>query len=97
MSRFDDFVGPCVHGRDPYTRCDKEDDPEYGGCGDLPARCAELLAIRAERDSLRSQVKTLREALRWTSSALEAGLVDGEFQETIAKARAALASSKETA
>jgi hypothetical protein len=42
-----DFIGPCAHGRDPFDRCDQEDDPEGGGCGELEPWQAEILALRA--------------------------------------------------
>lgn len=40
-----DFVGPCVHGRDPYTRC------EDG--------CENLTPDEAEVDFLRERIKVL--------------------------------------
>ena len=51
-----DFVGPCAHGQDPYTRCDI--------CGELGGKTAKLMAeatkqLTTERDELREQVKRL--------------------------------------
>lgn len=42
-----DFVGPCAHGRDPYERCDEDDDPVHGGCSTLAPIEVEVLALRA--------------------------------------------------
>ena len=43
------FVGPCLHGRDPYTRCDE-------GCEKF-VRCVET----AERERIASMVESLAE------------------------------------
>jgi hypothetical protein len=39
-ANFDIFIGPCVHGRDPYTRCDT--------CGELTPEEAKKRATRAK-------------------------------------------------
>ena len=40
--RFKVFVGPCAHGRDPFTRCDI--------CGDMSAEDAKALAEEEARN-----------------------------------------------
>lgn len=37
------FVGPCEHGRDPYTRCDV--------CGSLPPEEAKARSERAAKET----------------------------------------------
>lgn len=39
-----EFIGPCLHGRDPYTRCDT--------CGELSPEDAERLATSEESEPL---------------------------------------------
>lgn len=46
-----EFIGPCAHGRDPYTRCEE--------CGGRDSVNVELDALRAERDALTRQIAEL--------------------------------------
>lgn len=51
------FSGPCLHGRDPFERCDETDDPEGGGCDRLtPRQALELALVGRERKRVRAIV-----------------------------------------
>lgn len=55
-----EFIGPCAHGRDPYDRCDEEDDPEGGGCGLLTPREALVRRIAYhQRDECMAKLANL--------------------------------------
>lgn len=64
-----DFTGPCVHGRDPFTRCEacgdlEPIDAERALFGDIPrplTRAEALRALAAERaahEATKGQVGT---------------------------------------
>jgi flagellar biosynthesis regulator FlaF len=61
------FVGPCVHGRDPWTRCD-----ECGEGNAVEALMKRVAALEAERDEARKAYAAAHEELRRTADMLAA-------------------------
>jgi hypothetical protein len=47
-----DFIGPCAHDRDPYTRCED-------GCEPLIPSRAEIVALRAQLDAAREALRKI--------------------------------------